>query len=1497
MKTLLVALAGLSVVSVSLNLSSGVATPWVQRLGWTLLHSVWQISLLAIVAAIVLRALKNQSAATRYTASVACFGLMAITPLITWTFLEKHVVSEPAVVATAGRMAVDEARAPGTSATDSKQDRSAKDGVLHGNALPVEAAVETSGRVLVETTDPVENAAIPAKAMAEGDPLSVPPTHVAVGKQVPVSAVTGNSLVTFIGQNTSLIVRFWLLGILICSIRPISSVWAGWRLCRHAVTPVSESMEAIVIRLSRRFGLSRSVCVLQSALVKVPMVVGYLRPVILLPGAVVTGLTTDQLEAVLAHELAHVRRHDWLMNSLQVVVETLLFYHPAVWRLSKRIRQERELCCDDMALKQNVDKAVYARMLLMLEELRQEPASPALAATGGDLAQRIRRLLPGEPPRNPPSRLSGGGFAVAVLTILAAVSSAALVNTPNQNGGNDPAKTVVKDIENGETPVPGENSSDNADNTSDNGDTPAPQESPRPVETQPRSSELAVSPNASIEAKEDTDTDEQPAPNALMMRSIQVLDENEQPIVGADVQFQFQHSGDGSFMIDALNSTKTDAEGRVKTEAPEGSESVYISIKADGFGKFSESQQPTGSSIIRLKRGRVIHVRAVDEAGELLDKAVPLLQGHRTWGREFVAQDDGTFKSPAVDMKRRLMRVVSAQQDGPLLFSDLLDVESLKPGDDGITQVTLKPGTRLTGRLDDSVPRPITEGYVDLMVVEGLNHTLSTSHNRFQTGAWAWEDSAPVQPDGTFTFESVPSGGVAQVHVVVDGYMSINPPLKELAEIIRTHANGDETTLKGLQEYVSRRAMWPYLVPVRQPTAEVVIACQKTASCDFRILDPGGNPIPDATVSFSPNGIFINGSLFIPGSNDYGEAALVHQLFRGQANRDTVNKQDPTPRDIAIAKEREWARRSFLGAKSDADGRVKIRNLPGGTRESFRVNAAGFVLPHSPLYPDSEDRREGYIDLVAGETVEATIYLERDQPVIDREILVVNDEGRPLPKATIALMEMRVGSKDWQMWSSQRFGTLQSAVTDESGRVVLSVPSSIDNKAVEQLRLAVNYREEQKPRPVGEKHSRLWLNGALVDLPLKEDGGVVAVVQGAEESRPDRATYGKLADILHGIDSKQLLEKMIERPGLALLRQMLTASDKPYPQPIELLDEGRFGLKTKGVKVRLIPTTTSRFALVSAKVRPLNGTRSEETEMSRLPECVFVFDAEGRYVASIGGEIGTTGAGSPENVNIICLGPAEDWFVRTSRFQENGAFEYQSKYYRIGDSVVESLKYFHYANSNSWSMGPEKVPRYGALHFQFPDRKYAVSAVGLSPENVAMNAAITWDGDRNQFFGAVSQTIDGRPLFEVDTNWSKDFQALAPRSDQMVLAGGARDYDHWYGWQTVVPKGFEAVVRVTVPQAEGETQTLEQKLTEGRQMIQFQAKPSEGGQSFSLQLGYGKDQEIQKADLPVGAADQPAAAVAVVNIVSSGESVRLVDRPLQNSSSLTLDVLLNPLTE
>jgi beta-lactamase regulating signal transducer with metallopeptidase domain len=123
-----------------------------------------------------------------------------------------------------------------------------------------------------------------------------------------------------------------------------------------------------------------------------PAVVGWLRPVVLMPLHMI-GLAPEQAELLLAHELAHVRRHDALVNFLQRALEAALFYQPAVWWLSARVRAEREHCCDDIAVALCGDPVLYARTLVALEESRAALPAMALAANGGDLVSRVRRIL------------------------------------------------------------------------------------------------------------------------------------------------------------------------------------------------------------------------------------------------------------------------------------------------------------------------------------------------------------------------------------------------------------------------------------------------------------------------------------------------------------------------------------------------------------------------------------------------------------------------------------------------------------------------------------------------------------------------------------------------------------------------------------------------------------------------------------------------------------------------------------------------------------------------------------------------------------------------------------------------------------------------------------------------------------------------------------------------------------------------------------------------
>jgi GWxTD domain-containing protein len=191
---------------------------------------------------------------------------------------------------------------------------------------------------------------------------------------------------------------FWLAGVLILQIRYVAGWFVTGRLKRAGVYEAPDLWLQRLGELQARLKISAPVALVESCLTEVPVVIGYLRPVILMPVGLLTGMPAHQIEAILVHELAHIRRRDYLVNLIQTSVESLLFYHPAVWWISSVIRNERENCCDDLAVATSGNAHEYARALASLAETRWSNHT-ALAATGGSLMTRIRRLLsqPAEP--------------------------------------------------------------------------------------------------------------------------------------------------------------------------------------------------------------------------------------------------------------------------------------------------------------------------------------------------------------------------------------------------------------------------------------------------------------------------------------------------------------------------------------------------------------------------------------------------------------------------------------------------------------------------------------------------------------------------------------------------------------------------------------------------------------------------------------------------------------------------------------------------------------------------------------------------------------------------------------------------------------------------------------------------------------------------------------------------------------------------------------------
>src|ERR1039457_1087360 len=173
-------------------------------------------------------------------------------------------------------------------------------------------------------------------------------------------------------------------------------------------------------QLRARLRLSKPVALLETCLADVPVVIGYVRPVILVPVGLLAGMPVDQVEAILMHELAHIRRHDYLANLLQTVVESFLFYHPEIWWMSGVIRAEREKCCDDLVVAASGDAHRYAAALAALEQTRWAANEAVLAATGGNLMKRIHRLL-----YQPKASALAPVFSAGILTIAAVGAMAA----------------------------------------------------------------------------------------------------------------------------------------------------------------------------------------------------------------------------------------------------------------------------------------------------------------------------------------------------------------------------------------------------------------------------------------------------------------------------------------------------------------------------------------------------------------------------------------------------------------------------------------------------------------------------------------------------------------------------------------------------------------------------------------------------------------------------------------------------------------------------------------------------------------------------------------------------------------------------------------------------------------------------------------------------------------------------------------------------------------
>lgn len=191
------------------------------------------------------------------------------------------------------------------------------------------------------------------------------------------------------------IVTIWIVGIILFMLRFLIGYSYLHRVRRHNVSTLGENWIKKFYAIESKLNIKKRIKYLESRVVKIPMMLGYLKPVIIIPAGILTGIPENQIEAIIAHELAHIRRNDYLVNIFQIFIEIVFFYHPAVWYISSAIRAERENCCDDIALTTCDGSITYAKALVSVQELKPGKVYSAVAFSGQkkQLLNRIKRMV------------------------------------------------------------------------------------------------------------------------------------------------------------------------------------------------------------------------------------------------------------------------------------------------------------------------------------------------------------------------------------------------------------------------------------------------------------------------------------------------------------------------------------------------------------------------------------------------------------------------------------------------------------------------------------------------------------------------------------------------------------------------------------------------------------------------------------------------------------------------------------------------------------------------------------------------------------------------------------------------------------------------------------------------------------------------------------------------------------------------------------------------
>jgi beta-lactamase regulating signal transducer with metallopeptidase domain len=385
-----------------IGLSESLVDESCLRFALTLLHFLWQGAVIGALVAAAVWILRRSPPSSRYTLHSAALVCLPVCIVVTFATVEvpRHWMAPNRVDGFASLSADNElAQSNELIAIDSptESENGTQRSGEEPQPVPLDQAVERA------------NTKGPAHASTSTHPETRP----------------------FFVRLAPAVAAIYFAGVSLFLLRLMAATWGGHRL-RTASTPIDDpSLLMLVVDQSRQVGLRLAPTVAYCERVAVPMAVGVLRPVVLLPASLMTGLDPEQFAAIISHELAHIRRYDLLMNLIQRLIESLLFFHPVVWYISRRMSAERESCCDDLVVSSGYDPMDYAGALLQMAERCSptgQPDAVAVAAFEPNVSQfevRIQRLMNGS--RGSQLRLTRVGVLMIALLVCSIAATPALV--------------------------------------------------------------------------------------------------------------------------------------------------------------------------------------------------------------------------------------------------------------------------------------------------------------------------------------------------------------------------------------------------------------------------------------------------------------------------------------------------------------------------------------------------------------------------------------------------------------------------------------------------------------------------------------------------------------------------------------------------------------------------------------------------------------------------------------------------------------------------------------------------------------------------------------------------------------------------------------------------------------------------------------------------------------------------------------------------------------